>query len=100
MAAAKGNCGAHSGHWDEKSRTAVEGRFETVADGSGQLRTLKSLLSSRSYWMHCFEISVFAVGGLLEEVTPQSAGHLPFVRDATANYGFHIRRNVGIDPRP
>lgn len=50
------------------------------------------------YWLLYFGRSAFAVGGLLEEVRPQSAGHLSFVRDATANDSFHTLRAGAIDP--
>lgn len=44
-------------------------------------------------------ISAIAVGGLLTVVRPQSAGHLPFVREATANDSFTFWELEAIDPK-
>lgn len=63
-------------------------------------RILKRPHNSEIYRMANGSNSAFAVGGLLEEVRPQSAGHLPFVRDATANDSFHTLRAGAIDPDP
>ena len=49
-------------------------------------------------WTDGGSSSAVAVGGLLEEVRPQSAGHLSFVRDATANDSFQTLRAGAIDP--
>lgn len=51
-------------------------------------------------WTDGGSSSAVAVGGLLEEVRPQSAGHLSFVRDATANDSFQTLRAGAIDPLP
>ncbi len=42
--------------------------------------------------------SAFAAGGLLDQVRPQSNGHLPFVREPTASDSFHILRTGATDP--